>query len=56
MAIFALTFELAEEFDAAAHAFALLDGMVTEWPWSVLGDPVEKFTASRDWVATNRSD
>ncbi|MCZ7374680.1 DUF4034 domain-containing protein [Micromonospora sp. WMMC250] len=54
LAIFALTFELAEEFDAAAHAFALLDGMVTEWPWQVLGDPVEKFTASRDWVATNR--
>ncbi|MEU1591104.1 hypothetical protein [Micromonospora sp. NPDC005710] len=50
-----MTFELAEEFDAAAHAFALLDGMVTEWPWQVLGDAVETFTRSRDWVDTNRS-
>ncbi|WP_157742554.1 hypothetical protein [Micromonospora chokoriensis] len=34
--------------------FALLDRMVTEWPWQVVGDPVEKLTASRDGVATNR--
>lgn len=52
---FALAFELAEEFDAAWHAFALLDGQVTVWPWVMLGDPVEKFTSSRDWVNTNRT-
>ncbi|WP_328459353.1 DUF4034 domain-containing protein [Actinoplanes sp. NBC_00393] len=55
VATFALVLELADQFDAAWHAFALLDGQVTEWPWQYIGDPVEKFTASRDWVNTNRS-
>ncbi|GIJ07872.1 hypothetical protein Van01_10860 [Micromonospora andamanensis] len=55
VATFAMAFELADEFDAAWHAFALLDGMVTEWPWMILGDPVEKFTASLDYVTANRS-
>ncbi|MEU4777178.1 DUF4034 domain-containing protein [Micromonospora sp. NPDC023633] len=55
VATFAMALELADEFDAAGHAFALLDGLVTEWPWQILGDPVEKFTASRDYVSTNRS-
>ncbi|WP_406079793.1 DUF4034 domain-containing protein [Micromonospora sp. NBC_00858] len=55
VAVFAMAFELADEFDAAWHAFALLDGLVTEWPWQILGDPVEKFTASRDYVTANRS-
>ncbi|GIJ80579.1 hypothetical protein [Micromonospora phaseoli] len=52
---FAMAFELADEFDAARHAFALLDGLVTEWPWQILGDPVEKFTGSRDYVTANAS-
>lgn len=52
---FALAFELAREFDAAWHAFALLDDLVTPWPWKMLGDPVEKFTVSRDWVDENRT-
>lgn len=55
VAAFAMALELADEFDAAGHAFALLDGLVTEWPWQILGDPVEKFTASRDYVTANRS-
>ncbi|WP_326554851.1 hypothetical protein [Micromonospora sp. NBC_01813] len=44
---------MSAEFTEAEHAFALLDGVVTEWPWQMLGDPVEKFTLSRDWVAEN---
>lgn len=53
VASFAITLELADEFGAAAHAFALLDGMVTEWPWQYIGDPVEWFTISRDYVTEN---
>ncbi|MFC8845900.1 MULTISPECIES: hypothetical protein [unclassified Micromonospora] len=53
VATFAMALELAEEFDAAWHAFALLDGVVTEWPWQMIGDPVERFIASRDHVHEN---
>jgi hypothetical protein len=53
LAVFAMAFELADEFPTAWRAFALLDGQVTEWPWQYLGDPVEKFTRSRDWVNEN---
>jgi hypothetical protein len=53
VATFAMALELADEFDAAWHAFALLDGVVTEWPWQMIGDPVERFVASRDYVHEN---
>jgi len=54
LSTFAMALELADEFDAAWHAFALLNGQVTPWPWMMLGDPVEKYTASRIWVDQNR--
>ncbi|WP_229402188.1 DUF4034 domain-containing protein [Micromonospora okii] len=53
LATFAMALELADEFDAAWRAFALLDGTVTEWPWQMIGDPVERFVASRDYVNDN---
>lgn len=55
VAVFALAFELADEFDAAAHAFALLENVVTPWPWGIAGDPVEIFTNSLEYVTANRS-
>ena len=54
VSVFALAFELAQEFDAAARVFELLGDQVSEWPWSYVGDPVTAFTRSRDWVYENR--
>ncbi|SCF05447.1 hypothetical protein GA0074695_3147 [Micromonospora viridifaciens] len=48
--VFALGFELAHEFDAAARVFDLLGDQVSRWPWSYVGDPVTAFTRSREWV------
>ncbi|RIV40081.1 DUF4034 domain-containing protein, partial [Micromonospora radicis] len=52
--VFALGFELAREFEAAARVFELLGDQVSEWPWAYVGDPVTAFTRSRDWVHENR--
>ncbi|TCB98440.1 DUF4034 domain-containing protein [Micromonospora zingiberis] len=51
--VFALAFELAHEFEAAARVFELLGDRVSEWPWMYVGDPVESFVRSRDWVYEN---
>ncbi|MFI7604555.1 DUF4034 domain-containing protein [Micromonospora sp. NPDC049366] len=48
--VFALALELAHEFEAAARVFELLGDRVSEWPWAYVGDPVEAFIRSRDWV------
>ena len=51
--VFALSLELAHEFEAAARVFEMLGDRVSEWPWSYVGDPVTAFTRSREWVYGN---
>ncbi|MBW6437459.1 DUF4034 domain-containing protein [Actinoplanes hulinensis] len=54
VAVFAMTLEVADELDASGRAHDLLGDHVTEFPWGYLGDPVEGFRQSRDFVRQNR--